>query len=271
MNESKSSQLLDVNPNDNLSGSRQDAGTPKYSALISNHRDARTLGQQQYFPTVRAVNQTVPSSIPQYPQVVYLPHQPASVALSTKPVAFRQTCFEVILKSVSPCWYLILICFLVLVAYIYRIPAYNDNLKLQIELAKIRMKEEEIRSHARVREAEINRDLTIDVEKLKLANEQSRHMESLKISKELAEKYLESNMEVMEKSSGIFNRDTTTQKRTFLDSSDTFAFAQLFTGYTGWGLDTFNNVRKLLHESPSEISDEEANAEEDETNTHVDL
>jgi len=195
----------------------------------------------------------------QYPQVVYLPQQvPTTTPPSKPPLCFRQTCYKVILRSVVHVWYLVYICTFLFAVYTYRLPAYNENLKLQIELAKIRMREAEIKSNARVREAEINRDLTVDVEKLKLANEHARQMESLKISQELAEKYLESNVEVREMSSGFFSKETTTQKKTFLESSDTAAFSQLFQGYNGWGINmlTENVEEHLTEENLVHIEDE---------------
>jgi hypothetical protein len=113
------------------------------------------------------------------------------------------------------------------------------------------MQEEELRSRARIREAEIHRDLTIDVNKLKLANEHARKMESLKISKGLAEKFLESNMEIRETSSGFFSKETTTVKRTFLEVSDADAFAKLFGGYSVWGSVEEHVNRKLITHVPN--------------------
>jgi len=199
-----------------------------------------------------------------YPQVVYIPQPlPAAAVQSKPPLCFRQTCYEVIVKSVIHVWYLVYICTFLFGVYVYRLPAYNENLKLQIELAKIRLREEEIRSNARVREAEIHRDLTVDVEKLKLGNEHTRQMESLKISQELAEKYLESNVEVKEMSSGFFSKETTTQKKTFLESADTAAFSQLFKGYNNFGI-------KMLMENDEDLTDEDSMLSEDTVEEVVD-
>jgi len=214
--------------------------------------------------------------VSQYPQVVYIP-QPAAVSnapvVSNKtPLCFKQTCYEIVLKSVIHFWYLVYISAFLFGIYTYRLPAYNENLRLQIELAKIRLREEEIRSNARVREAELNRDLTVDVEKLKLRNEHIRQMESLKISQELAEKYLESNVEVKEKASGYFNRETTTQKKTFLEGSDTAAFTQLFKAYNQWGLNLLtDSVEDLLTEETITHSKDELREEADYINNHMDL
>jgi len=212
--------------------------------------------KKEFVNTVTASRNIGASSAPlaqtQYPQVVYLPQPiPAAAAPCKPPLCFSQTCYEVIVKSVVHVWYLVYICTFLFGIYTYRLPAYNENLKLQIELAKIRLREEEIRSNARVREAEINRDLKVDVEKLKLGNEHTRQMESLKISQELAEKYLESNVEVREISSGFFSKETTTQKKTFLESSDTAAFSQLFKGYNNWGIKmlTQNGAEGLTEEN----------------------
>jgi len=179
------------------------------------------------------------------PQIIYLPQQPAPV--QPEPLTARRTCHELVTRSVVHIWYLVYISFLVFAIYSWRLPAWNENLKLQIELAKLKMQEEEFRSHARIREAEIHRDLTLDVGKLRLANEHDRKMESLKISKALAEKFLELNTEVKEKSSGMFNRESTTLKRTYLEVSDAAAFAMLFGGYTQWSLITENVSQKLLN------------------------
>jgi len=218
--------------------------------------------KKEFVNTVTASRNIGTSSAPvpqtQYPQVVYVPQPiPAAVAPSKPPLCFRQTCYEVIVKSVVHVWYLVYICTFLFGIYTYRLPAYNENLRLQIELAKIRLREEEIRSNARVREAEINRDLKVDVEKLKLGNDHTRQMESLKISQELAEKYLESNVEVREVSSGFFSKETTTQKKTFLESSDTAAFSQLFKGYSDWGIKmlTQNDAEDLPKED-SMLSEE---------------
>jgi len=212
--------------------------------------------KKEFVNTVTASRNIGTSSAPlpqtQYPQVVYLPQPlPAAAVPSKPPLCFSQTCYEVIVKSVVHVWYLVYICTFLFGLYTYRLPAYNENLKLQIELAKIRLREEEIRSNARVREAEINRDLKVDVEKLKLGNEHTRQMESLKISQELAEKYLESNVEVRETSSGFFSKETTTQKKTFLESEDTAAFSQLFKGYNNWGIKmlTQNGAEGLTEEN----------------------
>jgi len=236
--------------------------------------------KQQFVKTVTARKQpqSSPAQVPQYPQVVYLP-QPAPVSsnpvVSCKPpLCLRQTCYEVILKSVVHVWYLVYICAFLFGVYTYRLPAYNENLKLQIELAKVRLREEEIRSNARVREAEINRDLTVDVEKLKLGNKHARQMESLKISRELAEKYLESNVEVKEKSSGFFSKETTTQKKTFLESADTAAFSQLFKGYNEWDISMLTDKIKHLTDDSSlfvEDEDEEEEEEGDDIEIHEDL
>jgi len=220
--------------------------------------------------------QTASLPLSQYPQVVYIP-QPAPVgntplAPSKPPLFFKQTCYEIILKSVVHFWYLVYIGAFLFGIYTYRLPAYNENLRLQIELAKIRLREEEIRSNARVREAELNRDLTVDVEKLKLKNEHVRQMERLKISQGLAEKYLESNVEVREKASGYFSRETTTQKKTFLEGSDTAAFAQLFNTYSQWGLDVLTKgVENLLTEETTTQSKGELEEEADDSNNHMDL
>jgi len=220
--------------------------------------------KKEFVKTVTGNQNLYTSSTPvsqAHPQVVYLPQQvPLAMDPRKPPLCFRQTCYEVILKSVVHVWYLIYIFAFLFGIYIYRLPAYNENLKLQIELAKIRLREEEIRSSARVREAEINRDLKVDVEKLKLGNEHTRQMESLKISQELAEKYLDSNVEVKETSSGFFSKETTTQKKTFLESSDTAAFSQLFKGY--------NNM--LIEDNPEHLSKENIIASEDEEELVVD-
>jgi len=220
--------------------------------------------KKEFIKTVTGNKNLYTSSIPvtqTHPQVVYLPQQvPLAMAPRKPPLCFRQTCYEVILKSVVHVWYLIYICAFLFGIYMYRLPAYNENLKLQIELAKIRLREEEIRSSARVREAEINRDLKVDVEKLKLGNEHTRQMESLKISQELAEKYLDSNVEVKEKSSGFFSKETTTQKKTYLESSDTAAFSQLFKGYN----------TMLIEDNPEHLGKENIIASEDEEELVVD-
>jgi len=205
--------------------------------------------------TQEPVSKNAPCQVPQYPQVVYLPQQP-SLAKPEK-VTVRQTCHQVVLRSVTHFWYLVYICLLLFGIYTYRLPVYNDNLRLQIELAKVKMREEEIRSQARVKEAEIHRDLTVDVEKLKLANEHIRKMKSLSISQELAEKFLESNMEVMEKSSGIFNKQTTTQKRTYLEVSEAAAFASMLGGYSEWERITEHVSQKLITDKPANKSEDE--------------
>jgi len=185
----------------------------------------------------------------QYPQVIYLPQEPTPS--QPEPATVRQTCHEVVTRSVVHIWYLVYVCIFAMLIYTYRLPAWNENLKLQIELAKVRMQEEEFRSRARIREAEIHRDLTLDVEKLKEANEHDRKMESLRISKALAEKFLDSNMEVKEKSSGFFSKEKTTMKRTFLEPSDTEAFAKLLAGYSVWGSVEEHVNRKLLTHIPN--------------------
>jgi hypothetical protein len=236
--------------------------------------------KQQFVKTLTAGKQppSSPASVHQYPQIVYLP-QPAQVssnpvASCKPPLCLRQTCYEVILKSVVHVWYFVYICAFLFGVYTYRLPARTENLKLQIELAKVRLREEEVRSNARVREAEINRDLTVDVEKLKLANNHARQMESLKISQELAEKYLESNVEVKEMSSGFFSKETTTQKKTFLESADTTAFAKLFKGYNEWDISMLTDTTKHLTDESSisvEDDNEEEGEEADDIEIHLDL
>jgi len=212
---------------------------------------------------------TSPSALPAtvnvsaHPQIVYLPQHPAPAP--PEPLTARQTCHQLVTRSVVHIWYLIYISFLVFAVYTWRLPAWNENLKLQIELAKVKMQEEEFKSRARVREAEIHRDLTLDVEKLKLANEHDRKMESLRISKALAEKFLDSNTEVKEKSSGMFSRESTTLKRTYLEVSDAAAFAKLFGGYSQWSLITENVSRKLLtHGANANLSGDKNEEEEEE-------
>jgi hypothetical protein len=221
--------------------------------------------EQQFLNTapVRNKPKSSPDPVPQHPQVVYLP-QPAPMSsnpvFSCKPpLCLRQTCYEVIIKSVVHVWYLVYICAVLFAVYTWRLPAWNENLKLEIELAKVRLRGEEVRSNARIREAEIKRDLTVDVEKLKLGNTHTRQMESLKISKELAEKYLESNVEVRELSSGFFSTEKTTQKKTFLEGADTTAFSQLFKGYNDWDFSMLSDTirKKITDESLISAEDEE--------------
>jgi len=196
------------------------------------------------------------------PQILYLPQQPAPA--QPEPLTARRTCHELVTRSVVHIWYLVYISLFVFAIYTWRLPAWNENLKLQIELAKVKMQEEEFRSRARVREAEIHRDLTLDVEKLKLANEHERKMESLKISKVLAEKFLDSNTEVREKSSGMFNRESTTLKKTYLEVSDAAAFDMLFGGYSKWSLITENVSQKLLTHSSNVNHSEDKKEDEEE-------
>lgn len=285
MNEKHLSLVTEHNAQDGTDSSNRKTSRTAPNPRAPNIADNRTVSLPNSTPSVPEMKhnlnplattgesselqgRTSPSGYPAacngntYPQIIYLPQQPAPV--QPEPLTARRTCHEVVTRSIVHIWYLVYISFFVFAIYSWRLPAWNESLKLQIELAKVKMQEEEFRSRARVREAEIHRDLTLDVEKLKLVNEHDRKMESLKISKALAEKFLDSNTEVKEKSSGMFNRESTTLKRTYLEVSDATAFAMLFGGYSQWSLITEDVSTKLLtHSSNVNLSEDKMEHEEE--------
>jgi len=218
------------------------SGAAKRSSNPSEHKNAPVCNPPNLPTTANRI------------QPIYMMQPPAGAAAVQPPTivsAHPSTTHYCLVH----CWYFVYIMsvlgFLLAFLWVYRLPLFNEKLKLEIQKMELVVRKTELETNARIREAEIQRDLQLDIEKLRLSQEHEKNMEGQKISQKLTEKFMDSNTETVEKSSGIWNKERTVKKRTYLERTDMLGFSKLISGKAGFS-DVAGNAAHLLTDRVTE-------------------